>query len=154
AAERKDVLCALFFVLTLWAYAAYARRPVSWRYARVVACFALALLAKPMAVTLPLVLILMDLWPLRRARLRLVEKLPLIAMSAASTVVTFVVQQQAGAVKAFAALPLSARTANALVAYLAYIGKAIWPAHLAPIYPYRPLPEWQVAGAAAVLAAV
>ncbi len=100
-AERKDVLSAFFWMVTTWAYVIWVRRPAVWRYALVVALFALGLMAKPMLVTLPFTLLLLDIWPLDRAAVpwarRIIEKLPLFAMSAASSVVTAVVQQGAAA---------------------------------------------------------
>jgi tetratricopeptide (TPR) repeat protein len=159
-AERKDVLSGLFWMLALGAYAAWVRRPGPGRYALLVAAFTAALLAKPMAVTLPAVLLLLDWWPLRRtARLaprRLVgEKLPLFVLAAAVSVVTVVVQHEAGAVSSLAHTPLAGRVANALVSYATYLGKAFWPSRLAVFYPYTgDLPAWQVAGAAVLLAAL
>ena len=154
-AERKDVLSALFFMLTIAAYVSYARRPSVARYAIVVICFALGLMAKPMLVTLPFVLLLLDVWPLQRTKQSMFEKIPLFALAIASSIVTFLVQQQAGAVRTFDALPFTTRLANAVVAYVAYLWKAIWPTGLAPIYPY---PASQsilvVLGAAAFLAAI
>jgi protein O-mannosyl-transferase len=156
-AERKDVLSGLLFVLTLAAYASYARRRFAWgRYLAVVACFALGLMAKPMLVTLPFVLLLLDYWPLRRPvgwRL-LVEKTPLFALSAVSCAVTIWAQQ--AAIKAGEHVPLGARVANAVVSYVAYLIETFWPADLAVIYPHRGsgLPVWQVAVSAAVLAAI
>jgi Flp pilus assembly protein TadD len=118
-------------------------------------------MAKPMLVTLPFVLLLLDYWPLARAaplgawRRLILEKLPLLGLAIASSVVTFVVQQRAGAVKGLDALPLDHRLANAVMAYAAYIGKMLWPARLAAIYPYpASRPGWLVAGATAGLIAV
>ena len=160
-AERKDVLSGLFFMLTLWAYVAYAHRPRRSTYALVLALFAMGLMAKPMLVTLPFVLLLLDVWPLRRRadppvwRDLIVEKLPLFALSVASSVVTVVVQREAGAVKGLEAFPLGRRAANAAVAYVAYIGQTLWPARLAAIYPYpASLAGWAVGGAVLVLVAV
>jgi Flp pilus assembly protein TadD len=156
-AERKDVLSTFFFLLTLGTYLAYVRRPGPSRYAAMLALFALGLMAKPMLVTLPFVLLLLDFWPLGRGlwRRQILEKLPLLALAAASSIVTFVVQQRAGAVKGLDALPLDRRLANAVVTYAAYIGKMLWPAHLAAIYPYPAWPAgWLVAGAIVGLIAV
>lgn len=156
-AERKDVLSTLFFLLTIRAYLAYVRRPRPSRYALVLVLFALGLMAKPMLVTLPFVLLLLDYWPLGRAPSRrlVVEKLPLLALALASSVVTFLVQQQAGAVKGLDALPFDHRLANAVMAYAAYIGKMLWPVQLAAIYPYpASRSAWLVAAAAAGLIAV
>jgi Tfp pilus assembly protein PilF len=166
-AERKDVLSAFFWMLTIWAYVrwtagnAEGRRPKAkgWSpasglwYLAVVLLFALGLMAKPMLVTLPVTLLLLDVWPLRRVSMR--EKIPLFALALASSVVTFVVQQQAGAVKELASLPVGRRVANALVAYVGYIGKTLWPTNLAAIYPYpESVPGWHVAAAIAVLVMV
>ncbi|HEY8149851.1 MAG TPA: tetratricopeptide repeat protein, partial [Vicinamibacteria bacterium] len=159
-AERKDVLSGLFFFLTLWAYLAYVRRPRGSRYALVLVLFALGLMAKPMLVTLPFVLLLLDIWPLGRtaepsARRRLiVEKLPLVGLAIASSVVTVLVQQRAGAIRGLGVLPFDRRLATAVLAYVTYAAKAVWPSRLAAIYPYpAPPPSWQVLGAIAVLAA-
>jgi tetratricopeptide (TPR) repeat protein len=157
--ERKDVLSTLLWLLTVWAYLWYLRRPRPGRYSLIAAAFVLGLMAKPMLVTLPFVLLLLDVWPLGRVTLtwskpqrsRVVElvreKLPLIALAAASSIITFVVQRQGGAVAASEALPIGDRTANALVSYMRYIGKMLWPARLAAVYPFsRPIPEWWVVG--------
>lgn len=139
--ERKDVLSAVFWFLTIWAYARYARRPNLGRYALVAVSFGLGLMAKPMLVTLPCVLLLLDLWPLRRlnhASLRrlVVEKLPLFALAAAVSAVTFVAQRNAGSMAMLEERALAARIANALLAYATYIRKTFWPADLASFYPY------------------
>lgn len=155
-AERKDVLSTLLWAVTLLAYAAYVRRPAIGRYVQVCACFALALLAKPMVVTLPFVLLLLDVWPLGRlsstpaaagsprgstgawgrAGQLVREKIPLFLLAAASSVATFVAQRQGGAVAEFEALPLAARLSNAVVSYAVYLKQLIWPAGLSPFYPY------------------
>jgi tetratricopeptide (TPR) repeat protein len=160
-AERKDVLSAVFWMLTLLAYVSYARRGGVGRYLIVVAAFAIGLMAKPMLVTLPVVLLLIDGWPLRRtahtpvSRL-LAEKVPLLAMSAASSVVTFLVQRESGAVRSLDALPFVARAGNAALAYVIYIAKTIWPVHLAAIYPYPSGPRipWLASAAALILVVV
>jgi tetratricopeptide (TPR) repeat protein len=137
-AERKDVLSTLFWMLTMWAYAAYARRPGWRRYLPVFVFFALGLMAKPMLVTLPFALLLVDYWPLGRveptARL-VMEKVPLFGLAAISSVVTFLIQQHGGAVVGLERAPLSLRLTNAAAAYLAYIGKMLWPVRLAALYP-------------------
>lgn len=166
-AERKDVLSAFFWVLAMNAYAGYVKRPGGGRFALVAASFVLALLSKPMAVTLPFVLLLMDGWPLGRWRglsdgpgtrgaVALVrEKAPLLLLAAGSAVVTFIVQRQAGAVQSLDAFPLALRLANVPVAYLQYLIATIWPVGLAPLYPYPPsIPVWQSAGAAVALLAI
>lgn len=145
--ERKNVLSTVFFFLTLWAYAAHARRPSRGRYLLVAAFLALGLLAKPMLVTLPCVLLLLDVWPLGRlrpgsagapARLRnlALEKLPLLGLSLASSLLTVAAQRAGGAVTSLEAIPLSSRLGNAVVSYLGYLGKAFWPVRLAVFYPH------------------
>ncbi len=160
-AERKDVLSGLFFVLTLWAYARYAQRSPSQRpnaglwYGLALGLFALGLLSKPMLVTLPLVLLLLDFWPLQRLVKgnvwRLVfEKLPFLVLTVVGCVVTVGVQQEA--VESLAVVDLSARLGNAVVAYVEYLGQLFYPAGLALLYLHpgqRPL--WPVAGALLVL---
>ena len=142
-AERKDVLCALFWFLALWAY-------VRGMGALVVASFVLGLMSKPMIVTLPLTLLLLDVWPLQRGW-RVREKLPLFAIAAAGAVLTYLVQKSGGAVMPTAVLGLG----NALVAYLTYIGKTLWPAGLAVFYPYpETLALWRPVLAAVALAAI
>jgi tetratricopeptide (TPR) repeat protein len=128
----------LFWALTMWAYAGYVRRRTVRRYALMAAMFLLALMSKPMAVTLPAVLLLVDCWPLKRqARWKtlLIEKVPLLVMALASSVVTFVVQRQGGATASLANVPLGFRLANAVLAYGAYLGKSFWPRDLACFYP-------------------
>ncbi|HEX6976217.1 MAG TPA: tetratricopeptide repeat protein [Vicinamibacterales bacterium] len=147
-AERKDVLSGLFFFLALWAYARYAERPHWTSYALVMLAFACGLMSKPIVVTLPLVLIALDWWPLRRiGRRALVEKLPLFAMAAAMAVVTVITQQHAGAVAGVSVIPVSTRIANALASTAWYPVRAAWPAGLAAIYPY---PTSAPVGAAAI----
>lgn len=217
-AERKDVLSALFFLLTIWAYARYAgksegnrtaspvtRSPISHLrsstfYSLSLVCFALGLMSKPMLVTLPFVLLLLDFWPLgrfgkgprpregerprelkhlpksaeasARAKARaperppfkeglgaclplLIEKLPFFLLSAASSVITFRVQQSGGAMLDVNNFPLSARIANALMSYSRYLGKMVWPGHLAPLYLRKaPWPAWQVGLAALFLVGI
>ena len=170
-AERKDVLSTLLGLLALAAYDASARRGGLGRYLGVVGCFALSLLAKPMWVTFPFLLLLLDVWPLQRwekspipadpeppavprwslARLVL-EKIPLLALSAASSVVTVVAQHQGGAVTGLE-LGLGARVGNAAVSYLRYVGKTVWPWPLAVFYPHPSdgLPAWQAVGGVALI---
>ncbi len=156
-AERKDVLCGFFWCLTLWCYARYAQRPGVGRYLLVLAAFCCGLMAKPMAVTLPFVLLLLDVWPLRRAnRLAILwEKLPLFAIAAGVSVVTFIAQQEGHAIQSLRTVPAGLRVANALVTYCRYIARMFWPAKLAVYYPYsHKLPLWYVAAACVVLAAI
>lgn len=162
-AERKDVLSTFFFLLTIWAYITYVRRPHVRRFLIVCLCYALGLMAKPMLVTLPLVLLLLDAWPLERARrgagstwLGLVlEKAPLAAMAAAASVATFLIQRQTGAMGdgSTEAFPLGMRAVNAVVSYAAYLGQMIWPAGLSAFYPYpREIPIAAVLASVGVLA--
>jgi Flp pilus assembly protein TadD len=156
--ERKDVLSGFFGTLSLWCYGRYARSPGLARYLAVCGALVLGLLAKPMLVTLPCVMLLLDYWPLRRLsgwRVWL-EKVPLAAPAAISAVITVIVQQHGGAVKSLAQYPFGVRLANALVSYVAYIGKALWPTGLAVYYPYRNPAVLPVEGAVAgvVLAAI
>ena len=133
--ERKDVLSALFWVLTIWAYARYARQPERGRYLLALALFCLGLMAKPMLVTLPIVLLLLDRWPLSRG-VRVVEKIPFFALAIAACVVTFVVHLRGEALPSFEVVPPAIRIENALVSYGAYILDLFWPAKLAVFYPY------------------
>jgi protein O-mannosyl-transferase len=166
-AERKDLLSGLFFMLTLAAYLRYVRHPFSWgRYLLVIATFALGLMAKPMLVTLPFVLFLLDYWPLGRLghkplavsqttwRRLIVEKLPLLLLAAASCVITSAAQRPSIAVSE--CLPVSSRIANALVSYVTYIGQFFYPTDLAAFYPHPEdaLPAWKVVGALLVVGGV
>jgi len=180
AAERKDVLSAFFWILTLMAYTQYARkrtnlehsqkgRGAGFYYGWSLASFAFALMSKPMAVTLPFVLLLMDFWPLERfanfqtsgeisaesagpvrnLRALIVEKLPFFVLALVASVITFKVQQAGGAVETMAGFPVSLRFKNAFLAYAGYILKTIWPEHLAVLYPLSShLPTSSVIGAA------
>jgi tetratricopeptide (TPR) repeat protein len=158
--ERKDVLSACLWFLTTMAYVAYARGPSAWRYALVVAGLALGLMAKPMLVTLPFTLLLLDYWPLgrlrdaRAVRRAVVEKLPLLGLAAAVSVVTMLAQ--AGALRTLATYSLSVRIGNAVVSYATYLWKAVWPLRLGVLYPHPgdSLSLAVVAGSAALLLAV
>jgi tetratricopeptide (TPR) repeat protein len=134
-AERKDVLSAFFWMLTLWCYARYVASPSLARYAWTLAAFACGLMAKPMAITLPLVLTLLDWWPFARGW-KIREKLPFLALSAAVSVVTYTAHVADKAVVSFTRIPLAMRVENALVSYAVYIGKMFWPSRLAVFYPY------------------
>lgn len=166
-AERKNVLCTFFFLATCIAYAWYARKPDWRRYLAFAGLFVLGLMSKPMVITLPFVLLLLDYWPLGRIRGEetgapstaqttfarttlsklLVEKLPLFALSGASAIITMQAQGAGGAVRSTAQFSLAVRLENAIVAYATYLWKMIWPAHLAPLYPHPgdSLASWQVA---------
>jgi tetratricopeptide (TPR) repeat protein len=145
AAERKDVLSGLFFALTLLAYERYARAPSRRRYLVVAAALALGLLAKPMLVTVPCVLLLLDVWPLRRVRPEgpysfaalIREKIPLFALALASSVATFEAQKEARGGNAV--LPVSARLENAAVGYATYLVQTVYPVDLAVFYPHPAL---------------
>ena len=137
-AERKDVLSTLLWMLTLWAYVAYVRQPNWTRYLTVFVLLALGLMAKPMLVTLPFVLLLLDVWPLNRQTTwttRVIEKLPLLALAVASSVITLTAQQQSGSIATVGALPISVRASNAIVSYVRYIAHMLWPAGLSAVYP-------------------
>ena len=202
-AERKDVLSTLFWMLTLGAYGYYVKRPGYRRYLLVLVCFLLGLMSKPMLVTIPFVLLLLDFWPLGRLqpakhagpdsrnatrpedparkkrkaanssavkavdreewpvyplrwtviRPLLLEKAPLLTLAALSSVVT-IISQQKDAMASLQALPVDARIANALVSYVKYIGKMIWPLDLAVFYPIPDVqPWWSVLGAVLILSA-
>ena len=145
-AERKDVLSGLFFVLTIGAYVRYARRPSRVGYAALTVLFALGLMCKPMLVTLPVVLLLLDYWPLNRLgqsgnrnfftvlRHLVLEKLPLVALAAASCVVTLFAQK--GVIQPFASISFPVRAANAFISYVAYLRQLFWPSNLAALYPF------------------
>lgn len=153
-AERKDVLSTFFGLLTLLAYVAYVRKPGWRRYLPVVVALALGLMAKPMLVTLPVILLLLDFWPLDRKlpmKRLVLEKLPLFALSVASSVVTLVVQRRGGSVIQLIDIPFTGRLANALASSIAYVGKMFWPGDLAVFYPFRTDVSWMVSGAAALV---
>ena len=160
-AERKDVLSTFFLLLTMWAYAYYAERPKVSRYLLALVLFVLGIMAKPMLVTLPFVLLLLDYWPLERIQLGrqtdkgelqnaneqntveqkpimhlLFEKGPFFVISAVSCVVTVFVQRIGGAVPTMEALGLKVRVGNAIVSYIGYIEKMLWPSGLAVLYPH------------------
>jgi protein O-mannosyl-transferase len=173
-AERKDLLSTLFWMLTMGVYLRYVRRPSLGRYLPVAIFFALGLMCKPMVVTLPFVLLLMDWWPLRRispldsqdirsrryslsAVFRLVwEKVPLLGLSAISCFITFLAQSRGGAVQSLDYIPVGMRISNAFVSYVAYLWKMVWPSSLAVFYPHPAmiqsgLPTWETAEAALLL---
>ncbi|HTY89442.1 MAG TPA: tetratricopeptide repeat protein [Candidatus Acidoferrum sp.] len=154
--ERKDVLCGLFWLLALWAYARFAQAMSGSRsqatrlffassssYWQALGFFALGLMSKPMVVTLPCVLLLLDFWPLERWRRErwadlAVEKIPFFFLSALGCIITFLVQRSGGMMQELAGLPLSfdLRLENALVAYARYLGKLFWPVNLCALYPH------------------
>ena len=177
--ERKDVLSTFFWMLTMGAYSYYVEHPGFRRYSLVLLFFILGLMAKPMLVTLPFVLLLLDYWPLRRFleikpdhkiqpeevkkpadpeyKWSLIypllwEKVPLFVLAILSSIVTYVAAQSAGAVHSIDVIPLGVRMGNAFVSYIAYIGKMIWPSNLAIFYPHpEGLILWQVLGSVFLL---
>jgi tetratricopeptide (TPR) repeat protein len=193
-AERKDVLSAFFGLLTLWAYVGYTENKVSsfkfqvsslqpedrkamLDYLGVLVFFTLGLMAKPMLVTLPFLMLLLDYWPLKRVssfkfpvsslkpgtrnqkpetRTLFFEKLPLFALAAASSVITYLVQHKGGATAMIVKTSIGARLGNALVSYVLYLWKMIWPFNLAVLYPHPGglLPLWQIFGSALLLSAL
>lgn len=167
-AQRKNLLSTFLGLLTLLIYTGYAKRPNLQRYLGLVITFALGLLAKPMLVTLPCVLMLMDYWPLKRFGFKqpireclplvfrlFLEKIPLLILSALSVYLSTASVKGIGIEVTLQTRPLMLRIGNALVSYLSYIGKLIWPANLTIYYPYPDkIPLWQVLGALAVLAVI
>jgi tetratricopeptide (TPR) repeat protein len=183
-ADRKDVLCALFWLLAIVAYSYYAEKPGVTRYSLVLLAWSLGLMAKPMVVTLPLILLLMDYWPLRRlrvshlrgngnttadgfsnlvcplkpARVLILEKLPFLLLVAASVVVTVSfmrIDDKTLTLAVWDIYPTKTSVTNAMVSYVSYIGKMLWPTSLAIPYPQRGwLAGWQVGGAAALILSV
>ena len=156
--ERKDVLSAVFFLLTLGAYVRYVRSPSIGRYLTMSILFALGLMSKSMLVTVPLVLLLLDYWPLKSFAVRsstkrlILEKIPLLALSAAGGFVTLWMQQSS--VAHTEELPLIWRVANGLVTYAIYLRQMIWPVGLAVFYPHHgdQLPVWEIGLAIVLLA--
>jgi tetratricopeptide (TPR) repeat protein len=163
-AERKDVLSALFWMLTILAYVRYVERPGRGRYSVVLVCFVLGLLSKPIVVTLPFVLLLLDYWPLGRMEMRrgtnfpyrlVFEKASLFLLAFISSALTLFAQWRGGGVGSLKALPLSDRIANALVSYVQYIIKMVWPKDLAVLYPHPiHLPLWQIVGSGLLVGVV
>ena len=168
AAERKDTLSTFFGLLSLIAYVRYAQAPSNGRYAWTAITLSLGLLAKPMLVTWPFVMLLLDYWPLRRFDLTsrekvttkvwplLREKLPLFALVAASAVITSLAQSHGGTVRTFQEFPIALRLANALASYAKYVLLAFWPNDLAVYYPYTTAgtPAWQIICAAFLLSGI
>jgi Flp pilus assembly protein TadD len=156
--ERKDVLSTFFWMAAMLSYAFYTRKPTWRRYAAVIALFGMGLMAKPMLVTLPLALLLLDYWPLERfqpgslsLKRLIMEKLPLFALAAASCAVTLIAQRPAAS--SMQSITLGARLANALSSYVIYLRQMLWPADLAILYPYPPAPSYAAAAATLVLLA-
>jgi len=162
-AERKDVLSGFFGLLTIWMYAGYVRRPTSGRYLVSLLLFVLGLMAKPMLVTLPFVLLLLDVWPLERTALlgtpsdgaastpwrRLIfEKVPFLAAAAASSIATFIVQQHGGSVATLEAVAPADRVTNTVISYVMWAWTTIWPRGLAALYPRPSSPQFALAAVA------
>ena len=167
-AERKDVLSTLCWLLTMWAYARYAEHKSLGWYLAALGLFVLGLMAKPMLVTLPFVLLLLDWWPLRRivfssgeppreplGRLML-EKVPFMVLAAVSSVLTVIAQSSGGAVATLERFPIDVRLMSAVVSYVAYLQKTVWPVGLSVHYPHpgSALSVWMVLAAAIILLAV
>ena len=177
--ERKDVLSTMFWILSIWAYASYVERSTHAKYLLALFTFTLSLMAKPVAVTLPCVLLLLDYWPLGRFQVDhsgvdgnassqpdinlnilrprvlplILEKVPFFGLAAAVSVVTVIFTHRLEGIETLEFLPMRFRIANALVSYVAYIGKMIWPHDLALPYPhpYMTLPIWETAGAGVIM---
>ncbi|MBI2689465.1 MAG: tetratricopeptide repeat protein [Acidobacteria bacterium] len=159
--ERKDVLSALFWLLTMWAYVRYAEAPRERkRYWAVIGLFVLGLMSKPMLVTLPVCLLIMDYWPLKRwqtesPRSLVLEKAPMAVLASVVAVVTIITQQAAGAMATLHDVPLGLRAANVVRSYAMYLWKTIWPMDLAIVYPFpEQFPPIELAAAAVVLVAL
>jgi tetratricopeptide (TPR) repeat protein len=174
--ERKNILAGLFWLLTMLAYVRYAERSTWGRYAIVILCFALGLMSKPVLVTLPLVLLLVDFWPLQRLAIpkgpatnpasrnnlpaiplkrAFLEKVPLLALSLMTGLMTIAAHEQLGTMMSAAELPLSARMANALVSYARYLLKTFCPVNLSVYYPMpAKWPPWQVGLSLSVILAI
>jgi tetratricopeptide (TPR) repeat protein len=164
-AQRKDVLSTSFWLLTLWRYARFVEKPSRSRYGWVLIFFILGLMSKPMLITLPFTLLLLDYWPFCRFQyagslrsfLRalwpyIYEKLPFFGMAAAAAIVTYMAQKYGGGLDSFTPYPLSDRIANALISYGVYIWKMIWPQNLSFFYPFPDkLPSWHIIAAALAL---
>ncbi|MGB9235704.1 MAG: hypothetical protein WCC04_14935 [Terriglobales bacterium] len=173
AAERKNVLSMLFFLLAFYAYVWYARRPRLGRYIAVACLYALALMAKPQVITFPFLLLLWDYWPLGRldfpdehssaarggifpklpSRRLVLEKVPFLVLSAASALVTMEAQQAGGAVRSLTRYSAPVRLETVAISYVRYLGKAFWPSKLVAMYPhsFNLYPAWQAGGAVALL---
>ncbi len=153
--ERKNILAAIAWFAALWCYARYAEKPTGRRFLPVWLAMALGIMCKPVLATLPFLLLVLDFWPLRRwkeakgedpeparapkfpAKLLIIEKLPLLALSAFSIAITLHAHGQLGSTATNEAVPLGARAANTLISYMRYVGNAIWPARLSVIYPLQ-----------------
>jgi hypothetical protein len=169
--ERKDVLSMFFLMLTMWGYAKYVEKPHIAGYLLVLFSFGMWLMAKPVIVTLPFLFLLLDFWPLQRLQIDqsayaksgltrlpslylLLEKIPLFILSAIISIVTISATYSIGGVQSLDVLSLNVRIANALVSYIKYLGKMVYPIGLAVLYPYPEMPTiWKVIGALMLFAA-
>lgn len=168
-AERKDVLSTFFWMLTTWSYLRFVKHQTIYRYFWVFLFFIFGLLSKPMVVTLPFTLLLLDYWPLHRFDFQrsdlkcknsilprniniVLEKLPLIFLAGISCIITFYAQKHGGAVKSF--IPADAKLANILVSYIVYILKMFYPFNLAVFYPYHSWPVWEILSASILLVSI
>ncbi|HTC91897.1 MAG TPA: tetratricopeptide repeat protein [Terriglobales bacterium] len=167
--EQKNLLSMTFWLLAIWAYGWYVLKPNWKRYLAIAALFVLGLMSKPMVVTLPFVLLLLDYWPLNRMEIvsekdsltakflhLCLEKVPLFLLSCASAIITMIAQNSGGAIKSVAVYPFTVRLENALLAYAGYIYKTLWPSRLAIFYPHPggSTPSWKIALAAILLTAI
>ncbi len=167
--ERKDVLSTFFGLLTIWAYVRYIGHKSIKTYILTLSFFSLGLMAKPMLVTLPFVMLLLDYWPLGRINIDktnelaqkdrpspiVLEKIPFLIMAIASSIITFIAQKSGGSVATFTMVPFHVRIENALISYISYIYKMVWPYHLAVPYPYpKVIPIWQVTEAVLILSGI
>ena len=180
ASERKNVLSTFFWMLTMLAYVRYTEQPNFYRYLLILFVFVLGLMSKPMLVTLPFVLLILDYWPLNRFTLfqpndnehgfrqsidsgsrltqdlhLVLEKIPFLFLSAVSIYLSSLSVQRFGAIISTASVPMKLRITNALISYIAYIKKMVWPYNLAVYYPYpKTIPLWEIAGAGLFMACV
>jgi protein O-mannosyl-transferase len=168
AAERKNVLSMLFLLLAMHAYGWYARKAEIRRYAVVALLFAFGLMSKPQVITLPFLLLVWDYWPLgrftaagaagnkaRTMRRLVLEKLPLLLLSLVSAIVTMQAQKAGNAIRSVISYPFDLRLENAFLAYARYIGKALWPANLSPMYPHpQTISPWQLIASVLILSLI
>jgi protein O-mannosyl-transferase len=177
--SRKDVLSTFFWMLTIYCYAIYAEKPGLKRYLLVLLAFILGLMSKPMIITLPFVLILLDYWPLNRLQFcysslnpqstafltrdkeiqkislmnSVIEKIPLLILSLSSFIIVYFAERQLGAI--IDSIPFAVRISNAIVSYIKYIWKLIYPVNLTCFYPYPGMPEWWlIAGCGFIIIAI
>jgi len=178
AAERKDVLSSFFLMITIWAYIRYVEHPAIKKYIIVILFFIMGLMSKPMVVTLPFVLILLDYWPLGRLGAGIpesvsigrrderkfepkgasiyyliIEKAPLFILTLALCITTIIINKSSGAIVSFESIPLKFRIANTFISYVNYIWKMVWPRNLSVFYPHaiNTIPMWTIAGSALLL---